>query len=263
MPWIEIDNARVHYAVRQGGPNAIVFLHGGFGSSSDLWASTMDALPPEWTGYAIDNFLRSDAPGDGYNVTAFAKRAAGFVRELGLGQAVFAGHSMGGVVSQLTAIHHPQAVRGLVLTCTGAAMTNHQLGRDLLERLRTERASPESMRAISANWFRDPPQPFFDGYVERASSAPLQGMIDAQASLIVADTRARLTEIDVPTLVVFGPYDTGRTIDHANMLLAGIKNSELATMTGSGHTPMVETPHLYNAALRSFLHQFAFSRANA
>lgn len=262
MPWIEIDDARVHYAVRPGGEHTIVFLHGGFGSSSELWAGTMEALPPEWTGYAIDNFLRSDPPPEGYNVTAFAKRAAGFVRALGLMRPIFAGHSMGGVVCQLTAIHHPQAVGGLVLTCTGAAMTNHQLGRDLLERLRTERASPESMRAISANWFRDPPQPFFDGYVARAVSAPLQGMIDAQASLIVADTRAQLAAIAAPTLIVFGPYDTGRTIDHANMLLAGIKNSTLAVMAGSGHTPMVETPDAYNAALRSFLSQFAFCRAN-
>jgi pimeloyl-ACP methyl ester carboxylesterase len=263
LPWIEIDNARVHYAIRPGGDNAIVFLHGGFGSSSELWAATMEALPPDWTGYAIDNFLRSDAPPDGYNVTAFAKRAAGFVKALGLGRAVFAGHSMGGVVSQLTALNHPKAVAGLVLTCTGAAMTNHQLGRDLLARLHNERGSLSSMRAISANWFRDLPQPFFDGYVARAAASPLQAMIDAQTSLIAADTRTRLAEIDVPTLVVFGAHDTGRTIDHARMLLDGIKGSELATMHDSGHTPMIETPDAYNAALHSFLRKLAFSRANA
>lgn len=263
MPWIEIDNARVHYALRPGGPNAIVFLHGGFGSSSELWAGTMAALPPEWTGYAIDNFLRSDPPPEGYNVTAFARRAAGFVKALGLNRPVFAGHSMGGVVCQLTATDHPQAVGGLVLTCTGAAMTNHQLARDLLTRLHAERGSPASMRDISANWFREPPQPFFDEYVARAASAPLQAMIDAQTSLIAADTRERLAQISVPTLVVFGAHDTGRTIDHARMLLNGIKGSELATMADSGHTPMVETPVAYSAVLHSFLQKLAFSRANA
>lgn len=263
MPYVQIDNTRVHYTVRPGGPNAIVFLHGGFGSSSELWAAAMAALPADWTGYAIDNFLRSDPPPGGYNVTAFARRAAGFARALGLRHAVFAGHSMGGVVCQLTALNHSDAVGGLVLTCTGASMTHHQLARDLLAELNKNRASPASMRAISASWFRTPPQPFFDEYVARAASAPLQAMIDAQSSLIDMDTRARLKDIAVPALVVFGAYDTGRTIEHAQTLVNGIPDSTLVTMTDSGHSPMVETPDAYNAALHTFLQQFAVSRVTA
>ena len=182
MPWTTIDGADVHYAVRPGGNNTIVFLHGGFGSSSELWLTTIAGLPAEWTAYAIDNFLRSDAPPGGYNVDAFARRAAGFVRVLGLDRPVFVGHSMGGVVCQLMAIDYPQAVGGLVLTCTGASMTNHQLARNLLDDLRAGGGDPQSIRAISANWFRDPPEPFFSQYVARACEAPLQAMIDVQAS---------------------------------------------------------------------------------
>ncbi|MDO9411671.1 MAG: alpha/beta hydrolase [Pseudolabrys sp.] len=265
MPWIEIDNSKVHYTVRPGGEHAIVFLHGGFGSSSELWAGTMDALPPQWTGYAIDNFLHSDAPPEGYTMSAFARRAAGFVRAMGLHRPVFAGHSMGGGISQMTAIEYPDAVGALALVCTGAAMTNHQhrLGRDLLALLQQSGGDIDTMRAISAKWFRDPPpEPFFSRYVARATHAPLQAMIDAQTSWIEADLRADLNCITVPTLVVYAPYDTGRTIDHAKMLLEGIKKSELATMTGSGHSPMVETPEAFNAALHSFLAQFALARAN-
>src|SRR5215207_2057012 len=57
VPWIEIDSRQVHFTARPGGPQSIVFLHGGFGSSSDLWADAMAALPPAWSAYAIDNFL--------------------------------------------------------------------------------------------------------------------------------------------------------------------------------------------------------------
>jgi pimeloyl-ACP methyl ester carboxylesterase len=263
MPWITVDGANVNYAVRRGGNNAIVFLHGGFGSSSELWSATMEALPQEWTGYAIDNFLHSDAPPSGYNVDAFAKRAAGFVKALGLDHPVFAGHSMGGVVCQLTAIDYPQAVGGLVLTCTGASMTNHQLARDLLDDLRSGGGTSDSIRAISANWFREPPEPFFSQYVARAFRAPLHAMIDVQASLIAADTRDRLARISVPTLVVFGAYDTGRTIDHARTLLSGIAGSTMVTMADSGHSPMVETPDDYNRALRAFLNTIAVSRIHA
>jgi pimeloyl-ACP methyl ester carboxylesterase len=260
LPWIEVDGARVHFAVRKGGSRPMVFLHGGFGSSSELWSQAMAALPEDWTGYAIDNFLRSDPPPDGYNVTAFAKRTAGLIDALGLEQPVLAGHSMGGVVCQLAAIEYPQRVGGLVLVCTGASMTNHQLARDLLDDLRKGGGAPDSIRAISANWFRKPPLPFFDEYVARAASAPLQAMVDAQVSLIAADLRERLRSIVAPTLVVFGAYDTGRTIDHAKTLLHGIRGSRLVTMADSGHSPMVETIEPFNAALHAFLRDVAFGR---
>jgi len=253
MPFVEIDNRRVHYTARPGGRHAIVFLHGGFGSSSDLWAETMAVLPPQWSAYAIDNFVDSDPPPDGYNVAAFARRAAGFARGLGLDRPVLVGHSMGGVVCQLTALDYPAAVGGLVLVCTGASMTNHQLARDLLDDLRCGGGTAESLRAISANWFHTAPPAFFERYVARAATAPLDAMISVQESLIAADTRARLPHIAIPTLVVFGRYDTGRTFDHAQTLLAGIPNSRLAIMKDSGHTPMAETPAAFNTALHAFL----------
>src|SRR6186997_1396485 len=113
MPFVEIDGANVHYTERRGGPQPVIFLHGGFGSSSDLWRDTMAALPRDYSAYAIDNFLKSDPPAQGYNVAAFAKRTAAFAVRLQLDRPVLVGHSMGGVVSQLTAIEYPDSVGGL------------------------------------------------------------------------------------------------------------------------------------------------------
>lgn len=266
MPFVEIDSAKVHYTVRPGGPDAIVFLHGGFGSSSGLWAGTMERLPEDWTGYAIDNFLYSDAPPEGYTMAAFARRAAGFVAAMGHKTAVFAGHSMGGGISQLTAINHAASVSGLVLVCTGAAMTDYQsrFGRELLATLAESGGDAATIRDISAKWFRDPPpEPFFSDYVARAVQAPLQAMLDAQSSWIDTDLRPSLGTITAPTLVVFGPYDAGRTIEHAQTLVNGIPGARMVTMDGSGHTPMADTPDLFDTALHSFLKQLALAGAKA
>jgi pimeloyl-ACP methyl ester carboxylesterase len=94
---------------------------------------------------------------------------------------------------------------------------------------------------------------FFEGYVQRAASAPLDAMVAVQASLIETDLRARLREIRVPALVVFGKHDSGRTIEHAQALLDGIADSRLATMHDSGHSPMIETPREFDAAFHAFL----------
>lgn len=254
MSQIKVDGARVHYAHKKGGERAVVFLHGGFGSSSELWSGAMAALPEGWSGYAPDNFLRSDPPPDGYSVSAFCRRTAGFIRALGLPRAVLVGHSMGGVVSQLVAIRHPELVAGLALVCTGPSMTNHELGRRLLAKLQRDGASEPSMREISSAWFRDPQAlPFFEAYVQRATTAPLGAMVSVQQSLIEADLRPELGGIQAPTLVVYAAHDTGRTMEHARMLLDGIAGSQLATMPDSGHSPMVETPERFNSALHAFL----------
>ena len=263
MPEVLVDGAKVHYAVRPGGPRPVIFLHGGFGSSSELWARAMDAMPAEYSGYAIDNFLRSDPPPGGYSVPEFARRVGGFIAALGLRRPVLVGHSMGGVTVQLAAIMCPDRIGGLVLVCTGPSMTNHDLARRWLEELRVNGHQYETIRAISANWFHRPVPEFFEGYVRRAAAAPLEAMVSVQASLIETDLRARLPEIRVPALVVFGKHDTGRTIDHAQALLRGITRSELATMHDSGHSPMVETPREFDAAFHAFLAKLPWERAGS
>jgi 3-oxoadipate enol-lactonase len=254
MPTIVIENARVDYDVREGGDHPVIFLHGGFGSSSELWTRTMAALPGRYTGYALNNFIRSDPPPTGYNVAAFAHRTGAFIEQLGLVRPVLIGHSMGGVVCQLAALEYPGLIGGLVLVCTGASMRNHELGRRLLAEMKNGGMAEETIRSVSAHWFHRPPPPgFFDEYVARAKSASWQAIIDVQESLIAADVEDRLPEIKVPALVVYGAYDTGRTFDHAQTLLRGIAASRLAAMTDSGHSPMLETPDAFDAAFHDFL----------
>ena len=254
MPAIVIENARVDYDVRKGGDRPVIFLHGGFGSSSELWTRTVTALPAPYTGYALNNFIRSDPPPTGYNVAAFAHRAGEFIKQLGLVRPVLVGHSMGGVVCQLAALEYPGLVGGLVLVCTGASMRNHELGRRLLAEMKSGGNAIETIRSVSSHWFHRPPPPgFFDEYVARASSASWQAIIDVQESLIAADVEDRLQEITVPTLIVYGAYDTGRTIDHAETLLHGIVGSRLVAMTDSVHSPMLETPDAFDAEFHHFL----------
>ncbi|QHI97832.1 alpha/beta fold hydrolase [Xylophilus rhododendri] len=251
MPIVTVDGVPVHYAAQGSGPRSIVFMHGGFGSSSELWKRTIAALPAGWRGYAIDNFLRSAPPPDGYSVQSLARRVRGFADALGLERPVIGGHSMGGVVTQLAASNDPERYAGAVLVCTGAVMTNHQLGHDLMAKLRE--TGYEHMREISSHWFRIVPADFFEGYVSRAMDAPLQAMLDVQQSLLDTDCRPLLPRIKAPTLVVFGAHDAGRTIEHAQTLLAGIPDSRLARMEDSGHSPMIETPADFDAALHAFL----------
>ncbi|GAA5236112.1 alpha/beta hydrolase [Verticiella sediminum] len=251
MPFVSLRGANVHYLHHGCGGRPIVFLHGGFGSSSELWELAMAGLPQGWSGYAIDNFLRSDAPPEGYSVPALAARVADFIDALGLDRPVVAGHSMGGVVAQLVGIRYPERVSGLVLVCTGPSMTSHAMARAWCEQL-AEHGSA-AMREISANWFHTVPGTFFEDYVARACAAPVPAMLAVQRSLIETDLRADLGRIGCPALIVHGAHDQGRTMTHMRALLDGIRDSRLAVMPDSGHSPMVETPADFSLALGDFL----------
>ena len=149
---ITADGAEVVYDRPDADGFPIIFVHGGFGSSSELWHTTIESLPSDMCGYAINNFLRSDPPPDGYTIENFARRVAHFSLALGLERPVIVGHSMGGVVCQAARppSDFPEMFSGVVLIGTGPTMRNHMTARALLERLRAEPMSEDLMRDISA-----------------------------------------------------------------------------------------------------------------
>jgi pimeloyl-ACP methyl ester carboxylesterase len=68
------------------------------------------------------------------------------------------------------------------------------------------------------------------------------------------DVRARLGEIDVPTLVIRGRYDmcTGPI---AKTLLEGVANSREVVLEESSHTPVLEETDHYLESISSFMRQ--------
>lgn len=254
MPTVTVKGADVDYDVTGTGATPVLFVHGGFGSSSNLWSRAASALPADCAAYMINLFLRSDPPAGGYTLTGFADRIADFVKALGLPPVILVGHSMGGATSQCVAMRHPDVVAGLVLVATGANVRNHGVAEKLLAQLEADGVTRDNMISISRHWFHEiPDEALFDAYIEDAVQAPLDGMISAQRSLIETDLAPHLGKISAPTLILHGALDHGRTIEHAEILHGGISDSRLTVFDKSGHAPMWETPAEFDAALREFI----------
>ncbi|MBY6092578.1 alpha/beta fold hydrolase [Maritimibacter alkaliphilus] len=254
---VVVDGARVVYDRNDHDGRPVIFVHGGFGSSSELWHLTMDSLPEGICGYAINNFLRSDAPPEGYTIEALATRVAHFAQALGLEKPVIVGHSMGGVVCQTAAIRYPEIIGGAVLIGTGPTMRNHITGQALLEQMRAANGiSEELMRSISAKWFyKEPPEGFFDAYVARAMTAPMDAVIEVQASLLETDLVDELPKLVAPTLVLHPTEDSGRPLEHAELLMAGIPDARLHIFEDCGHSPMLEAKDEFDTVFHAFLRE--------
>ena len=79
------------------------------------------------------------------------------------------------------------------------------------------------------------------------------GFADAPARSAGYDTRHRLTEIEIPTLVVWGLKDRIVPVEAAIGYHRLIPESRLELFERTGHVPQMERPARFNALLDDFL----------
>jgi pimeloyl-ACP methyl ester carboxylesterase len=63
----------------------------------------------------------------------------------------------------------------------------------------------------------------------------------------------RLTEIECPTLIVWGAGDSLLPLRHAREFARRIRGSQLRVIDDAGYVPMLEQPAAFNAEVLGFL----------
>ncbi len=120
-----------HVAVygEAGAGDPVVFLHG-WGLQARTYAEALPELARAGARViapALPGFGRSEALEGPLTWERLAKWVDRLLDHLGVEQAFFVGHSMGGGVATATAHHHPDRVRGLVLVnAVGGAVWQHR-----------------------------------------------------------------------------------------------------------------------------------------
>ncbi len=165
------------------------------------------------------------------------------------GRVVLVGHSMGGAIAQLHALLYPQDLRALVLVSTGARL----------------RVSPRLLEAIDRDYRRAVDLmvdwAFGPGTDPRVRRKSAQVMLQVPAEVTRGDfeasdrfdVRDRLSEIDLPTLVVCGTADLLTPVKYSEYLASHVKGAQLRLVEGAGHMVMMERPAEFNRILKAFL----------
>src|SRR5499426_2625924 len=111
----EVDGLRLHYVVEGRGP-AVIFVHG-LGGFAESWRHNVSPLARRATVFSVDlpGFGGSAKPRTRYRLGYFANALRGFMDGLGLPQASFVGHSLGGAAAITLALMHPSRVERLAL----------------------------------------------------------------------------------------------------------------------------------------------------
>lgn len=190
--------------------------------------------------------LRAKLP---YRLTDMADDAAGLLDALGIERAHIVGGSMGGMIAQLLAIHHPQRVR--TLTSIFSTTGNPRLPRPrpeamnaLLDRAPAN-ATLEQVIPIGIRVARAIGSPAYPTPEERlreriardfARSFYPEGPARQIAAIMDdGDRRKRLRSVTAPTLVIHGTDDPLVPVEGGRDTAKAIPGAKLHEIPGMGH----------------------------
>lgn len=204
-----------------------------------------------------------------YSVAAVGRDILALIDHLQAGPAVVVGTSFAAAAAVWAAAEQPQAVAGLVLV--GAFVRDHQTPAVQKLAIQVTLNGPWKVRAW--DWFYKSLYPSqlpadFDQYRQRLranlSEPGRFAALKAMALTSKGDTEARLSHIEVPTLVVMGSRDPDFPSPEAEaQLIAERTGGTVAIIENAGHYPHAEMPTVMLPQLIQFLKQVEVSDGQA
>lgn len=252
----------VPVAWREAGAGGLVlFLHG-LGGSRTAWEPQLQSLSDEFRCVAWDmpGYGASPPLAGGMTWEGLAGAVSDLVTSLGETRAHIVGLSLGGMITQHTALLAPQLVRSLTLLDTSPRFgmegktTAEDWVRDRLEPL-DQGETPQTIAAAVIRSIVAPgtPQEVIDEAGAAMGRIPVAGFRQAVRLLPTHNLLDRLPEVTAPTLVAVGELDEETPPPYARALAERIPNARLELIGGAGHYSNLEKPDEVNRVLRRFI----------
>jgi pimeloyl-ACP methyl ester carboxylesterase len=269
MPRIEIGDVEMAYNVDGSGDPVV--LIGGFTMVKESWELQIAELSRHFQVISFDNrgVGETSFPSEPFTIADMAADTVGLMDALDIESAHVFGVSMGGLISQILALDHPDRVERVVLGCTSHG-GRHAVRpeREVMEIL--ARASDPTMEVEEAvrsrlpilfaeRFLREEPERLeeFVQFSLKYWPTP-QGAAGQIGALSVFNVKRRLGEIRCPVLVITGSEDRMMPPENSKLLAGGIAGAELYMVDDAGHSFFVEKPGEVNGVLIGF-----FSRGSA
>jgi pimeloyl-ACP methyl ester carboxylesterase len=218
MPTVATNGIQMYYEEAGEGEPLLCLM--GITAPGSVWELHVEAWSKDFRCIMPDNrgVGQSDKPAGPYTSRMMADDTAGLLAALGLERVRVIGCSMGSIIAQQLALHHPDAVRSMVLMCPWARCDRYATG--VFEHMKHAKAalSPaEFMNFIQLlifakpHWdddaaFADLMQTQSDVAADPAPQ-PLAALGAQAEACIRHDVLAELPRIACPTLVIGGARD--------------------------------------------------------
>jgi 3-oxoadipate enol-lactonase len=260
MPKTRINSIDIAYHDTGSGP-AVVLIHG-YPFNRSMWVEQVSALADSYRVVTLDlrGHGESESSTGASTMKLMAQDVAALMDELQIDRAVIGGLSMGGYVALAFYELYPERVEKLLLADTraqadteeGKATRAAQVQQILAEGMtgivnamlpkllspETVSKQPEIVRRLRDMMMHTSPE---------GAAGALRGMAERE------DQTGRLSQINVPTLIVVGREDPITPVADSQKMNEGIAGSQLVVIENASHVSNIEQPEQFNRALKDFL----------
>ena len=260
----EVDEKiKLNYIEKGEGEPTIVFIHG-WTADHHRWDKMIDFASKYFKVVALDlrGHGESTKPEDAeYNINAYTADIIKLLDHLNIEKAILAGHSMGGMIAQKFYFNQKGRVAGLILVGTTSKVVDNfsmKLNTSLAIFLMNLAYSTGLKIVLGRAFSNLTPKEEKEKLIGDAiRNVPKYVAVNSFKDFVKNfDTRAKLKEIKVPTLIIVGENDRMLPPRMSMFLRDNIEDSEFVVVPEAGHEVMLEVPDEVNKAIDSFLTKF-------
>lgn len=258
----------------------IVLIHGS-NSSLHTWEPWVKRLGQAYRIVSLDlpgHGLTGTHPSGDYDYPIFVDVVDKVMVKLGITRAIIGGNSMGGGISWMYALAHPEKVEAMILVDAAGAprweakkapigfrIARTPILRDIMKII-TPRSMVKSSLQTSVSVKSVVTDAAVDRYWELLRYPGNRAATIKRFSYVHNNhpaMRERLATLKIPTLILWGEEDNLIPVDSAKWFAKAIAGSKLILYPKVGHIPMEEIPDQSAADVAAFLQGLALPRGRA
>ncbi len=250
-------NPSIHYKLDGLTTGPVLVFSNSLGADLTMWDSVVERLRSQF------RILRYDPRGHGQTPASdgpvslddLGQDVIGLLDALDIPTVCFCGLSMGGLIGQWLAIHHPERIKKLILCNTAAKIGTPATWNERIETVRQQGVSAIADAAID-RWltadFRQANPDIRSRLVARFCATSSEGYMACCAAIREADFRTEIRQITAPTLIMAGMHDPVTTVSDAAFMQTEIPNAQLIELPAA-HLSAVEVADAFAQVLNEFL----------
>ena len=239
----------------------VCFAHA-LAADSGMWAEAVSAvLGAGFRALCVDmrGHGESTAPPGDYTLHELADDIVAVLDAAGIATVHYLGLSIGGMIGEALAIHHPHRVASLML-CEAPPAALKKADAIWTPRVASVRAAKSCEPIADATMERWLTPAYAARHPERwrqirdsvAATSP-DGYCGCVAALSSFDFTRELPSLRVPALVLYGEDDKASSHEETERLAALIPGGRFIAFAGARHLPNVEDPERFNKILTDWL----------
>lgn len=261
MAYVENQGVKIYWEEAGEGEPLVMIM--GLASTIDMWHRIKPHFAERYRIILIENrgVGRSDVPPPPYSIATMAADVKTVMDAAGIDKARVFGISMGGMIAQEFTLNYPERVRCLVLGCTNfGGKQVKPAAPEVLEILKSRgNMEPKEATLAMAPFVYDSQTP--RELVEEDLAIRLQwfptvaGYFGQLGAILSWESRPRLSQIQIPTLIIHGETDELVPPENGRMIAELIPNSKLVMLANASHIFFTDQPQASLENMLTFLEE--------